>query len=82
MLLLKQAEVTKLALLEPSWKARPKRVIVPYKKTCSLLIGYPSSTVHVKFRMNLPGPSGKAKYCLQPIVNQYGDGKAKRTVES
>ena len=25
--------------------------------------GIPSSTVHVKYRMNLPGPSGKAKYC-------------------
>jgi hypothetical protein len=25
--------------------------------------GFPSSTVHVKYRMNLPGPSGKAKYC-------------------
>ena len=23
----------------------------------------PSSTVHVKYRMNPPGPSGKAKYC-------------------
>jgi hypothetical protein len=42
----------------------------------------PSSTVHVKYRMNPPGPSGKAKYCSRPIVNKYGDGKAKRTVES
>ena len=27
-------------------------------------VDFPSSAVHVKHRMNLPGPSGKAKYCL------------------
>ncbi len=26
-------------------------------------VGFPSSTAHVKRRVNLPGPSGKAKYC-------------------
>jgi hypothetical protein len=25
--------------------------------------GFPSSAVHVKYRMNLRGPSRKAKYC-------------------
>jgi hypothetical protein len=76
------ATVIKVWLVEQSWKARQNRVIVPYTKTLHLLIVLPSSAVHVKYRMNLPGPSGKAKYYLQPIVNQYGDGKVKRTVRS
>ena len=29
---------------------------------------YPSSTEHEEFRVNLPGPPGKAKYDLSPIV--------------
>ncbi len=29
---------------------------------------YPSSTEHEEFRVNPPGPPGKAKYDLSPIV--------------
>ena len=29
---------------------------------------YPSSAEHEEFRVNLPGPPGKAKYDLSPIV--------------
>ena len=38
-----------------------------------------STAGHVEPCGNLPGPSGKAKYCLRPIVNQYREGKVKRT---
>ena len=34
---------------------------------------------HVKSCLNQPGPSGKAKYVKRPIVNQYREGKVKRT---
>ena len=30
---------------------------------------YPSSAEHEEFRVNLPGPPGKAKYDLSPIVH-------------
>ena len=30
---------------------------------------YPSSAEHEEFRVNLPGPPGKAKYNLSPIVH-------------
>ena len=32
--------------------------------------------------MNLPVPSGKAKYFKRPIVNKYREGKVKRTVHN
>ncbi len=39
----------------------------------------PSSTEHVKFRVNLRGPPRKAKYyCVTDSV-QYREGKVKRT---
>ena len=34
---------------------------------------------HVKSCLNLGGPSSKAKYSWTPIVNQYREGKVKRT---
>ena len=46
------------------------------------MMSIPSKAGHVKSCLNLPGPSGKAKYFWYPIVNEYSDGKAKRTVES
>jgi hypothetical protein len=33
----------------------------------------------VKLPLNLPAPSGKAKYCKRPIVNKYCEGKVKST---
>ncbi len=30
-------------------------------------------------RRNLPELTGKAKYCKKPIVNEYREGKVKRT---
>ena len=41
--------------------------------------GILSSAEHEKFCVNLPGPSGKAKYSVRPIVNQYCEGKVKST---
>ena len=35
---------------------------------------------HVKSCLNLPEPSGKAKYVVRPIVNKYCEGKVKRTL--
>ena len=37
-------------------------MIVAYAKTNCGRVGYPSKTEHVQFCLNLPGPSGKAKY--------------------
>ena len=36
-----------------------------------------SSAEHVKFCVNLPEPSGKAKYVVRPIANKYREGKVK-----
>ena len=38
-----------------------------------------STTGHVKSCGNLGGPPSKAKYPWPPIVNQYREGKVKRT---
>jgi hypothetical protein len=38
-----------------------------------------STTGHVKPCGNLGRPLSKAKYSWQPIVNQYREGKVKRT---
>ena len=38
-----------------------------------------SSAEHVKFCVNLPEPSGKAKYVVRPIANKYREGKVKST---
>ena len=40
-----------------------------------------SSAEHVKFCVNLPEPSGKAKYVERPIVNKYREGKVKSTLK-
>ena len=34
---------------------------------------------HVKSCLNLPEPSGKAKYVERPIAYEYCEGKVKRT---
>ena len=39
-----------------------------------------STTGHVKSCGNLGGPPSKAKYFWPPIVNQYREGKVKRTL--
>ena len=43
------------------------------------LSGILSSAEHVKFCVNSPEPSGKAKYVKRPIANKYCEGKVKRT---
>ena len=43
------------------------------------VVGILSSAEHVKFCVNLPEPSGKAKYIKRPIVNQYRE-KVKSTL--
>ena len=40
---------------------------------------FPSSTGHVKSRVNLPGPPGKAKYYLATDSGQYREGTVKST---
>ena len=40
-----------------------------------------SSAEHVKFCVNLPEPSGKAKYVVRPIANKYREGKVKRALK-
>jgi hypothetical protein len=44
------------------------------------MVGILSSAEHVKFCVNPPEPSGKAKYIKRPIVNQYCEGKVKSTL--
>jgi hypothetical protein len=51
----------------------------PVRENLKRFSGIPSTTGHVKSCGNLPGPPGKAKYSLPPIVNQYREGKVKRT---
>jgi hypothetical protein len=41
--------------------------------------GILSRAGHVKSCLNLPEPSGKAKYVERPIVYKYCEGKVKRT---
>ena len=48
---------TKKKLLESNPIERDRRVFVSFKNDSSIL----SSAEHVKFCVNLPGPSGKAK---------------------
>ena len=43
------------------------------------LLGYPSRSGHVKPRLNLGGPSSKAKYELVTDSEEYREGKVKRT---
>ncbi len=43
------------------------------------LLRYPSRAGHVKPRLNLGGPSSKAKYELVTDSEEYREGKVKRT---
>lgn len=61
-----------------AWKGVPKRVIVSYAKTTCGRVGYPSTTEHVQFCLNLPGPSGKAKYYSSTDSVQVPRGKGEK----
>ena len=54
-------------------------MIVLYTKKGRLLSELLSKMGHVKSCLNLGGPPSKAKYTWLPIVNQYREGKVKRT---
>lgn len=56
--------VTKLLSNGSIWKGAPQRVTVPYVKDKQSLEGYLSKPGHVESRLNLRGPSRKAKYSL------------------
>jgi len=56
--------VTKLRVSRSVWKGAPQRVTVPYAKTRQPPEGYLSRSGHVESRLNLRGPSRKAKYSL------------------
>ena len=64
-----------------TWKGIPKRVIVPYPKSIQLFIVTPEYLRTWIAWGNLPVLTGKAKYFSRPIVNQYREGKVKRTPE-
>ncbi len=53
---------------------------VPYSK-CDVgeLMWHPSRPGHVKSRLNLGGPSSKAKYESVTDSEEYREGKVKRT---
>ena len=54
-------------------------MIAPYLKINTLINILPSRAVHVKFRLNLPGPPGKAKYSYMTDSEEYREGKVKST---
>ena len=56
--------VTKPPVSRSFWKVAPQRVIVPYATAAWTLEEYLSRSGHVKPRLNLRGPSRKAKYSL------------------
>ena len=56
--------VTKWSVSGTAWKGRPQRVTAPYAKTEPPPEEYLSRSGHVKPRLNLRGPSRKAKYSL------------------
>ncbi len=56
--------VTKRPVSRTAWKGRPQRVTVPYATAESPPEGYLSRSGHVEPRLNLRGPSRKAKYSL------------------
>ena len=56
--------VTKWSVSGTAWKGRPQRVTAPYAKTEPPPGEYLSRSGHVKPRLNLRGPSRKAKYSL------------------
>ena len=54
--------VTKQSISGSIWKVAPQRVTVPYAKVELPPEGYLSRSGHVEPRLNLRGPSRKAKY--------------------
>ncbi len=50
----------------------------PYSKTHFEFRRYPSSAEHEEFGVNPPGPPGKAKYDLSPIVHPVPRGKGEK----
>ena len=56
--------VTKPVDSGSNWKVTPQRVTVPYAASSWSLEGYLSRSSHVESRLNLRGPSRKAKYSL------------------
>ena len=52
----------------------------PVREKQQPLETYPSTAGHEESCRNLGGPSPKAKYGYGPIVNQYREGKVKRTL--
>ena len=54
-------------------------MIAPYLKINTLINVFPSRAVHVKFRLNPPGPPGKAKYSYMTNSEKYREGKVKST---
>ena len=71
--------VKKLFNSRTAWKGWPQMVKARYAKLNNLSHNFLSTAEHVKFRWNLRGPTRKAKYLYRPIVNQYREGKVKRT---
>ena len=56
--------VTKRSASRMAWKGHPSRVTDPYAKAVSSPERYLSRSGHVEPRLNLRGPSRKAKYSL------------------
>ena len=52
-----------------TWKSPPQRVTAPYYKNHFRFRWHLSSAEHEEFRVNLPGPPGKAKHNLSAIVH-------------
>ena len=61
-----------------TWKGAPKSVTVAYAKVVCGRAGYPSKTGHVQSCLNLPGPSGKAKYSLATDSELVPRGKGEK----
>ena len=61
--------------LERKAIARDSRVCKTFAPSARFL----STAGHVKPCRKSPGPSGKAKYILRPIVDKFREGKVKNT---
>ena len=71
-------ELPSQSIAEAVRKAAPQRVIVPYAASSWPPEGYLSRSGHVEPRLNLRGPSRKAKYSLttdSELVERSKDGK-------
>ena len=66
-------------IMEISWKRNTTEGDSPVHEINLLSSSILSRTEHVKFCLNLPGPSGKANTKERPIVNKYREGKVKST---